>query len=138
MKRILRKISKILFGLVFIVSSIFSFGGCDSTGPIPDGEYEFTDIGFFGRYVYTENRVQESYWRIEGDNAEHWCSGSLGYKGKIVEQGGAIYFRGYKYLVVFDAIFFGNWTKKGTEDIYLVEYNAEEKSIIVELYTIGE
>ena len=134
----MKKISKILLGLVFIISSIFSFVGCDSTGPIPDGEYEFTDIGFFGSYVYTENRVQESYWRIEGDNAEHWCSGSLGYKGKIVEQGGAIYFQGYKYLVVFDAIFFGNWTKKGTEDIYLVEYNEEEKSIIVELYTIGE
>ena len=43
-----------------------------------------------------------------------------------------------KGQIVFDAIFFGDWTKKGTEDIYLVEYNIEEKSIIVELNTIGE
>ncbi len=134
-------ISKILAVMLALCMSI-SFVGCEKTGPIPDGRYEPIDLQDSTYYVYAENSNYDYFWEIEGDTARKYGSNALSFKAKIVEKNGKIYFEGYKWITIFHilgALFIGEKpTKVGSTNIYLVEYNAEEKSITVELYQKGD
>jgi len=116
------------------------FFGCEKTGPIPNGNYVWVGQNNEGLYTFTNNDIKQFCgWIVEGDNAEFWTSSQLYYQGKIVEKDGKIYFEGYKYRDWFDILFNWDWGKnEGKTDIYLVCYNAEEKSITVELYKEGD
>ena len=122
----MKKISKILFGLVFIVSSIFSFGGCEKTGIIPNGRYEQVFYTYESQaYVYVETKNNDYYWKIEGNKACFYGSGYLSEKAKIVEKGNSIYFECYEFTSIVDiacAIF--SWEvpqKRGSNCIYVVQ-----------------
>lgn len=139
-------ISKILAVMLALCMSV-SFVGCGqsesvSTGPIPNGRYELQNSKAPNYYLYVENESYDFYWVIEGEDAECWTSGSLDVRAKIVEREGKIYFECYKWddpLFNLGQLLKGEKPKKiGSTNIYLVEYNAEEKSITVELYQKGE
>ena len=144
MKKIKRLLTiGVAVALMFCMS--LSFVGCKKEpviGPIPDGIYGINGPESFIKYIYTESNEQGHYWIIQGDNAESWTSGFLGKKAKIVEKDGKIYFECYKWFTVSGIItdlIFGNIPKgEGSTNIYLVEYNPEERSIFLELYEKGE
>ncbi|MBQ8296000.1 MAG: hypothetical protein IJX87_06170 [Clostridia bacterium] len=115
------------------------FCGCEKTGPIPDGKYEYIfpvedkteGYKVVSKYIYTEDKIKaESYWEIKGDEAWSYCSNDLTFKGKIVERDGKIYFEGYKWLFV-PSLLLGRWDMEGFTDVYPVEYDAEEKILTV-------
>ena len=132
--------------LTFCVS--ISFAGCGEepvAGPIPDGKYDnyYYSGGSLRFFVYVEDSRNDTYCFVEGDDVEFVSSGSFYYKAKIVEKDGKIYFEGYKWLdigsIILKLVFIGERPSlEGSEDVYLVEYNAEEKSITLELYNEGE
>ena len=141
-RKIITKILAVI--LAFCMSVIFVGCGQSKTvsGPIPNGRYELQNSKAQNYYVYVENESFDFYWVIEGEDAECWTSGSLDFLSKIVERDGKIYFECYKWddpLFNLGQLIKGEKPKKlGSTNIYLVEYNAEEKSITVELYQKGE
>lgn len=145
-RKIITKILAVI--LAFCMSVIFV--GCGQSksvsGPIPNGRYAYAGGDWNVKtYIYTDANPNELelYWQIEGDYAESWCSGLISSKAKIVEKEGEIYFECYEWVDIVDIIsviglFFGEkLTKSGSTNIYLVEYNAEEKNITVD-YRLGE
>ncbi|MBQ8196905.1 MAG: hypothetical protein IJZ73_02470 [Clostridia bacterium] len=106
--------------------------GCKKTGPIPNGFYCFSSEGE-NIFVHTEHNIRDSYgWEIEGDKAQAWVSGTTEYKAKIVERDGKIYLECYKWRDLFD-ILFRKGKKQGTENVYEVIYDADAKTITLEL-----
>lgn len=136
MKKFLKVLSLMLVSLLCFCC-LFGCARNESapTGPIPNGKYEF--IPSSKTYIYTENENIQDYWKIKGDRATFYFDNWLDYKAKIVKKDGQIYFECYKWRDIFDILFRdGAW--QGSTNIYLVEYNAEENSITVELYKRGE
>ncbi|MBQ8295998.1 MAG: hypothetical protein IJX87_06160 [Clostridia bacterium] len=143
----MRKLAKVLALFFASVVCFCCFCGCEKTGPIPDGKYDYigavidkTDIygDKISKYIYTEGKLKtDNYWEIKGDEAWGYCSNSLTYKGKIVERDGKIYVEGYKWLSVPDLLL-GKWMMIGSTVVYLIEYNAEEKILTEELYKKGD
>ena len=114
-------------------------------GPIPDGRYEIISSIDTYTYVYgyLENGNGDHYWEILGYEAQYFSSSVFPVqRAKIVEKDGQIYFECYKWNSFFfnflQKLYGKEPKKKGSTDIYLVEYNAEEKTITVELYKKGE
>ena len=115
------------------------FCSCEKTGPIPDGKYEYIfpvedkteGYKVVSKYIYTEDKIKaESYWEIKGGEAWSWGSNHNGFRGKIVERDGKIYFEGYKWLSV-TSLLLGKWRMIGSTSVYSVEYDAEEKILTV-------
>lgn len=146
MKKFLKFLALLLVGLL-CCCSLF---GCAKeepaqSGPIPNGIYATISSIDTDTYVYgyVENENGDHYWEILGYEAQSFSSSVFPVqRAKIVEKDGQIYFECYKW----DNFFFNflqklsgkELKKKGSTDIYIVEYNAEEKSITVELYKKGE
>ena len=145
MKKFLKFLALLLVGLL-CCCSLF---GCAKeepaqSGPIPNGRYEIissTDT-YTNVYGYVENENKDTYWEIWGYDAQCLSSGVPCERAKIVKKDGEIYFESYKwndFVYSIALILSGEKPKKmGSTNIYLVEYNAEEKSITVELYKKGE
>ena len=119
-KRMKKWLAMLLGGILLL----FSFSGCEKTGPIPNGKYI---DNLDGKYIYAENSHSQFYWEIDGDVAQSWGSGSSWYKGNIVEKEGVIYFECYKWRSFIDIIL--GIKKRGADVIFIVDYNPEEKSI---------
>ena len=144
MKR-LKKLLTIWLAVMLTFCVSVSFVACGEEepvlGPIPGGAY-YWDNRDKETYIYAETEISELYWEIEGDEARLYSSGWLSERAKIVEKDGKIYFESYKWInlvhMVINLIFLQGPKREGTTHIYLVEYNAEEKSIKIELYKEGE
>ena len=123
MNKRMKKWLAILLGSILL---LFSFSGCEKTGPIPNGCYIFgvADENVFFLYEGDKNVHDPGCWEIEGDHAQRWTSGSIDYKAKIVERNGKIYFEGYKFRILFG--------ERGVEHVYGVEYDTIEKSITID------
>ena len=150
MKRLKKLLTIWLAVLLTFCASLTCFTGCEQSestkpvvGPIPDGTYYCLDInGDISTYIYAETISSDLYWIIEGDDAYFYISGSFDQAAKVVEKDGEIYIECYKWITIidiFEDLLLWEWTEKeGTTHIYLVEYNAEEKSIKIELYKEGQ
>ena len=130
--------------LTFCIS--VSFVACKEeeyvAGPIPDGRYARDSNEENGKSTcYYNESVVEFYWEIVGDNATFTGSGLTSLKAKVVEKDGKIYFECYRWTtiidIIIDLLFLQKPIMQGSEDVYLLEYNAEEKTITVELYKEG-
>ena len=149
MKRLKKLLTIWLAVLLAFCASVTCFTGCEQSestkpvvGPIPDGTYYWDRNRDKETYIYDETEISELYWEIEGDEARLYSSGWLSERAKIVEKDGKIYFESYKWInwvhMVINLIFLQGPKREGTTHIYLVEYNAEEKSIKIELYKEGQ
>ena len=149
MKR-LKKLLTIWFAvLLMFCASVTCFTGCEQSestkpvvGPIPDGTYYWDRNRDKETYIYDETEISELYWEIEGDEARQYSSAGLSQQAKIVEKDGKIYIECYKWITIIDVfvdLLVWEWPEKdGSTNIYLANYNAEEKSIKIELYKEGE
>ena len=141
MKKFLKVLSLMLVSLLCFCC-LFGCAKAEPTqsGHIPNGRYHA--VASSNTYVYNESENLRTYWEIKGDRATFYFDNWLDYKAKIVEKDGIIYFECYKWHDLFlylGQIFSGEKLEKnGSTNIYLVEYNAEENSITVELYKRGE
>ena len=141
----MKKIKRFLtIGLAIMLTFCMSisFAGCGEepvAGPIPNGKYDHYPGSSLRFFVYVEDSRNDTYCFVEGDDVEFANSEGFYYKAKIVEKDGKIYFEGYKWLdigsIILKLVFIGERPSlEGSENIYLVEYNAEEKTITLELY----
>ena len=112
--------------------------GCEKAELIPSGYYAWkgSEENYF---IFTENDIRDSYgWKIEGDIAERWTSGSLDYKANIVERDGELYFEGYKWVDWLYSLTSCSIKKQGNEEVYKVEYDATGKTItLIPMAEIG-
>ena len=131
----MKKYLKLVIISVIIILGFCNFGCFNqtNTGPIPNGNYGWQNDKN-SVFVFTEDNIKKNYgWVIDGDTAEQWVSGQLCYKAKIVEKNGNIYFEGYKFVEVLYSLLSCAKTEFGTTDVYLVEYDNENKTIMLTL-----
>ena len=137
MKRFLKLMAISLVSILcmtFVVSILSGSADASTTktGPIPNGVYVYES----GYFVFQEGLkisqtdIFENGWEIEGDNAREYVDNWLVRKAKIVKRDGKIYFECYKWRDFFDVISCSSGLH-GTEDIYEIIYNEEEKTLVI-------
>ena len=131
----MKKLIKLIILTILMLFLFCSFGCFNqtNTGPIPNGNYGWqSDKNSV--FVFTEDNIKKNYgWVIDGDTAEQWVSSQLCYKAKIVEKDGNIYFEGYIFVEVLSSLLSCAKREFGTTEVYLVEYDNENKTIMLTL-----
>jgi len=140
MKRFLKLIAISLVSILCMTFAGSILNGCaddgsNTNGPIPNGVYVYN---MAGEFVFQEgvDPSQTNEFRsglvIEGNYAREYIDNWLVQKSKIVERDGKIYLECYKWRDLFD-ILFRKGKKQGTEEVYEVIYDADAKTITLEL-----
>lgn len=115
---------KLIMEIVLIVCILF-FTGCASSHNIPNGEYAATDVEMRHFTLRPEGDTTDYFWRIKGENADFYVSGSHTYRCKIIVEEGKFYFEGRKW---FDIL---SWRELGVVFKYEIRYDESTKSITV-------
>ena len=126
----MKKFLKVTVIIFLAAVCCMAFSACKKTAePPPDGVYVYRDGLAPEQFVFYEG--EEDYrlsfcWEISGDTAVRWSEGKEDYKANITEKDGKICFEGYKWQD-------GDGKDKGSEDVYEVIYDKDNKTITVNL-----
>lgn len=126
----MKKFLKVTVIIFLAAVCCMAFSACKKTAePPPDGVYIYRDGLAPEQFVFYEG--EEDYrlsfcWEISGDTAVRWAEGKEDYKANITEKDGKICFEGYKWQD-------GDGKDKGSEDVYEVIYDKDNKTITVNL-----